>query len=109
MISGARAMIWLNYRRGPSLAVPAPFDDNSSPYWWYDRIGQMAHDLAARGFTDALFPNPVKGQSGAYRTGDGYNPFDDYDIGSKNQLGRMPTRFGTAEQLRRAIAICHAD
>lgn len=105
----ARCMIWMNYRRGPSLAVPAPFDDNSSEYWWYDRIANLANGLAKNGATDLLFPNPVKGQSGAYRTGDGYNPFDDFDIGSKDQLGRMPTRFGTAEKLRRAIAVCRAN
>jgi alpha-amylase len=105
----ARIMLWANYRRGPSLAVPAPFDDNSSPYWWYDRISNWSHTWAAHGITDVLFPNPLKGQSGAYRTGDGYNPYDDFDIGTKNQMGGIPTRFGTGDQLRRAIAICHAN
>lgn len=69
----------------------------------------MAHDLAGHGITDILFPNPLKTQSGAYRTGDGYGQFSDYDIGSQLQLGRYPTRFGTSEQLRRAIAICKAN
>jgi alpha-amylase len=91
----ARIMLWANYRRGPSLAVPAPFDDNSSPYWWYDRISNWSHTWASHGITDVLFPNPLKGQSGAYRTGDGYNPYDDFDIGTKNQMGGKPTRFGT--------------
>lgn len=108
-MSNPRVMMWMNYRRGPSLAVPAPFDDNSSDIWWYDKCALLAHDLAGHGVTDVLFPNPVKGQSGAYRTGDGYNPMDDFDIGSKLQLGRVPTRFGTVEQLRRAIAICRAN
>lgn len=102
-------MMWLNYRRGENLAVPAPFDDNSSPYWWADRAAEMAHNLALAGVTDVLIWNPVKGQSGAYRTGDGYNPQDDFDIGSKNQLGRTPTRFGPVEKLRRAIAIFRAN
>lgn len=109
MIDGARVMMWLNYRRGPSLAVPAPFDDESSPVWWYDRIAEMAHSLAGNGVKDVLFPNPIKGESGAYRTGDGYNPVDDYDAGGKNQQGRRPTRFGDIDQLRRAIAICRAN
>jgi alpha-amylase len=104
-----RVMMWANMRRGESLAVPAPFDDNSSPYWWYDRIAGWARGWSRTGITDVLFPNPIKGQSGAYRTGDGYNPFDDGDIGSKDQLGRKPTRFGDADQLRRAIAICKAN
>lgn len=109
MVAGARAMFWANYRRGPSLSVPAPFDDNSSDFWWYDRVSQMMAHLASVGYTDMLLPNPIKTISGAYRTGDGYGPFDDYDIGSKAAMGRFPTRFGTAEQLRRCIAIGRAN
>lgn len=110
MIPNSRCMMWANYRRGPKLAVPAPVDDKSSPYWWYDRIASLAHSWALTGQTDVLFPNPVKTQSGSYRTGDGYGPTGDYDIGSKNHMfGGFPTRFGTAEQLRRAIAICRAN
>lgn len=101
--------MWANYRRGPQLAVPGPTDDKSSPYFWYDRIANWAHSWASIGNTDVLFPNPIKGQSGAFRTGDGYNPFDFYDIGSKNQMNSIPTRFGDADQLRRAIAICRAN
>lgn len=106
-----RVMLWANYRRGPSVAVPAPFDDNSSNSWWYDVIAHSAQQWAHAGFTDILFPNPVKGESGPYRTGDGYNPFDDYDIGSKNtpQFGGVPTRFGYDWQLLRAVAICKAN
>jgi hypothetical protein len=36
---------------------------------------------------------------------DGYGPFDDYDIGSRNQKGLVPTRYGTHEQLPRCVAI----
>jgi alpha-amylase len=110
MIDGQRIMLWCNYRRGPSLAVPAPFDDGTPDTpWWYDVIASKAHYWASWGITDILFPQPAKTQSGPYRTGDGYGIYDSYDIGSKNQCGGVPTRFGTAEQLRRAIAICHAN
>jgi alpha-amylase len=105
----SRIMLWANYRRSANTAVPAPFDDNSSTMWWYDKCASLARGWSRSGFTDLLFPNPIKGQSGAYRTGDGYNPYDDGDIGSKDQLGRKPTRFGDADQLRRAIAICKAN
>jgi alpha-amylase len=104
-----RAMMWMNYRRGNGLAVPAPFDDMSSDTWWYDRIGQLAQDLSERSITDVLFPSPCKTQSGAYRTGEGYGLFDHYDLGDKDQRGSVATRFGTADQLRRAIAICRAN
>jgi alpha-amylase len=104
-------MLWANYRRGPSISVPAPYDDKSSPYWWYDRIANWAYDWARFGITDVLFPQPCKTNAGAFRGADGYGVYDDYDIGSKNtvQFGGMPTRFGYADQLRRAIAVCHAN
>ena len=108
----SRVMIWANYRRGAAIAVPAPFDDGGPHVpWWYDRISEMAHDWASHGVTDVLFPNPLKTNAGAFKGADGYGPYDDYDIGSKvtSQFGGQPTRFGTAEQLRRAIAICRAN
>lgn len=116
MIPGGRSMIWLNYRRSanPSLAVPAPFDDNSSQFWWWDRIGMMAERLAGHGFTDALLPQPCMTQSGAYRTGDGYGLRNHYSLG--DDLNGGPTRFGKDHQARRAVAIlrangiaCHTD
>jgi alpha-amylase len=69
----------------------------------------LAAHWASVGITDVLFPNPMKTQSGDFRTGDGYGPTGDYDIGSKMYSGAAETRFGSAEQLRRAIAICHAN
>lgn len=111
MVSGARVMIWANWRRGPNLAVPSPHDGDAGVRWWYDRIAELAQGWAAAGITDVLFPQPLKTNAGAYPGADGYGVFDDYDIGSKNtlQFGGLPTRFGTAEQLRRAIAVCHAN
>jgi alpha-amylase len=104
-----RAMIWANYRRNhvgmDTIAVPAPVDGGQNVPWWYDKIAMLANEWARCGFTDVLFPNPVMGESGSFNTGDGYNPFDDYDIGSKGK----PTRFGTADLFRRAVAICHAN
>lgn len=103
-------MMWANLRRGFNIGVPAP-QDKSSRYWWYDRIAHWAHHWASVGITDVLFPSPHKTNAGAYPGSDGYGVFDDYDIGSKNttQFGGTPTRFGYADQLRRAIAVCHAN
>jgi hypothetical protein len=39
----------------------------------------------------------------------GYGPFDDYDRGSKNQKGTLPTRYGTREQLERRVAMLRAN
>lgn len=103
-------MMWANLRRDFDVGVPAP-QDNSSKWWWYDEIAHWAHHWAAMGLTDVLFPQPLKTNAGAFKGSDGYGVFDDYDIGSKNttQFGGTPTRFGYADQLRRAIAICHAN
>ncbi|MDE2477133.1 MAG: hypothetical protein KGO48_18910 [Alphaproteobacteria bacterium] len=110
MIPGSRVMLWANYRQNgngqPTVSVPAPVDKSTPEApWWYDYIAQHANLWASLGFTDILFPNPLICQGGNGPGDDGYNPFDDYDIGSKG----APTRFGTAEKLRRAVAICRAN
>jgi alpha-amylase len=51
----------------------------------------------------------LKAGSGADKGADGYSPFDDYDIGSKQQKGSVPTRFGTREQLQRCVAVLRAN
>ena len=103
-------MMWANYRQNangqPTVSVPAPVDSATpNAPWWYDFIAQHANLWAGIGFTDILFPNPLIGQGGNGPGDDGYNPYDDYDIGSKG----TPTRFGSAEKLRRAVAICRAN
>ncbi len=110
MVPNSRVMLWANYRQNangqPTLSVPAPVDANTpNAPWWYDTIAQQANLWANLGFTDILFPNPLICQGGNGPGDDGYNPYDDYDIGSKG----TPTRFGSAEKLRRAIAICRAN
>jgi alpha-amylase len=110
MVDGSRILMWLNYRQNgngeATIAVPAPVDPTTPDApWWYDRICTLAPELARIGITDVLFPNPVIGQGAPGPGDDGYNPFDDYDIGGKG----TPTRSGTREQLQRAVAVCHAN
>ncbi|MGA7265939.1 MAG: galactose oxidase-like domain-containing protein, partial [Stellaceae bacterium] len=50
-----------------------------------------------------------KTSAGAHSGSDGYGPFDDYDIGSKDQEGTVPTRFGSREQLQRCVAMLRAN
>ncbi len=110
MVPNSRVMLWANYRQNangqPTLSVPAPVDAMTpNTPWWYDTIAQHANLWASQGFTDILFPNSLICQGGNGPGDDGYNPYDDYDIGSKG----TPTRFGSAEKLRRAVAICRAN
>lgn len=78
----------------------------AAPYWW-DHVTSRARQWSAAGFTAVWLPCPLKGSSGGYSMG--YDPFDDYDLGSKNQKGTLPTRFGTREALQRACATLRAN
>jgi alpha-amylase len=104
-------MMWSNYRRKTGVSVPSPFDGDKSVPWFYDKIATQAEHWANWAKTDILFPSSHKTNAGPYPGADGYGVWDDYDIGSKNtpQFGGIPTRFGYADQLRRAVAIVHAN
>ena len=92
---------------GPVDGVPSPVDgDRAVPFWW-DRLAAQAHDLGRAGFTAIWAPPPLKGASGS--SSNGYDPFDDYDLGSKDQKKTVPTRYGTREQLERCAAMMRAN
>ena len=95
--------------QGHKITVPAPVDRQTPNVpWWYDWIAMNAAALRRAGFTAILYPPVCKTQSGHFNTGDGYGVYDQYDIGSKNQMGSVETRFGNREQLQRSIAVAHA-
>jgi alpha-amylase len=95
--------------QGHRITVPAPVDPQTPHVpWWFDWIAMNAAPLRRAGFTAILYPPVCKTQSGHFNTGDGYGVYDQYDIGSKNQMGSVETRFGNREQLQRSIAIAHA-
>ncbi len=100
------------YKKQPGVAVPSPADgDGSIPFWW-DRLANEANDLRKAGFTAIWLPPVMKTASGASPQADGYGPFDDYDIGSRDQKGpkgKTFTRFGEREQLQRCVAVLRAN
>jgi alpha-amylase len=73
--------------------------------WWDHLVDLMPH-LRNCGVTSIWVPSPCKGSSGGYSTG--YDPYDWYDLGSKDQRGTVATRFGTKEQFLAMVAIAHA-
>lgn len=87
--------------------VPSPAAGNSSAPWWWDKTGSQANAYRLAGFTGVWIPPVLKGASGGYS--DGYDPFDDYDMGSKNQMGTITTRYGTREQLQKCCAMLRAN
>jgi alpha-amylase len=90
-------------------ALPSPADGNPAVPWWWDHLAAQARALSLAGFTAVWLPPVLKTTSGAGPGADGYGPFDDYDIGSRNQKGSVPTRFGSREQLQRCVAILRTN
>ena len=91
---------------GGTQGVPSPAAGDQADFWW-DHLAKQANELRKAGFTAVWLPPVNKGGSG---TGSiGYDVFDDYDIGSKDQKGAIPTRYGNREQLTRCAAILRAN
>ena len=92
---------------GRVSGVPSPLDgDNSVPFWW-DHLAAQASQLSKAGFTAVWLPPPLKGASGSFSSG--YDLFDDYDLGSKNQKGTVQTRYGSRGSLQRCVAMMRAN
>ena len=72
---------------------------------WWDNLSEKAHEMRSFGFTAIWIPPVLKGDVGGFSTG--YDPFDDYDIGSKDQEGTIKTHWGTREQLQ--LSLCHSS
>jgi alpha-amylase len=103
--------LWTYLNSLASHGVPSPVDaagaHSAQVDWWWDHLARQAHTLAQAGFTSIWLPPPLKGGSGTASVG--YDVFDDYDLGSKNQRGSVPTRYGTREQLARCVAMLRAN
>lgn len=82
--------------------APSPYDNP-----WWDQLAKESEDLSKSGFTSVWIPPVHKGASGGYSNG--YDPYDDYDIGSKDQKSTYGTHWGTREQLTRAVAVMRAN
>jgi alpha-amylase len=95
------------YAPGVVAGVPSPVGGNpATPFWW-DHLAAQAQMLRAAGFSAIWLPPPLKGASGSFSTG--YDLFDDYDLGDKDQKGTRPTRYGSREQLERCTAVMRAN
>jgi alpha-amylase len=106
-------LLHANYRRwganGQKIVVPAPIDkDTPHVPWWWDHLASQAADFKRCGFSAVLLPPVCKSASGAAPDADGYGLYDNYDIGSKDQVYNRPTRYGDDERLRRMVAVMHA-
>jgi len=97
------------FKLAPNRAVPSPADGDKTIPWWWDHLAAQANAFRQAGFTAVWLPPVLKTSAGVTKAADGYEPFDDYDIGSKKQMGSVPTRFGSREQLQRCVATFRAN
>lgn len=93
-------------KNGNKVTVPAPSTDPGKPWLW-DLLAAEAPNLASIGFDRIQLPPVSKVQGGDGAGCDGYGLFDPRDLGAKNQQGSVPTRYGTADSLRRLVAVAH--
>jgi galactose oxidase len=97
------------YKIRPDGAVPSPADGDETVLWWWDHLAVQANALRQAGFTAIWLPPVLKAAEGSGAEALGYSTFDDYDLGSRNQRGGTPTRYGIREQLQRCAAVFRAN
>jgi hypothetical protein len=70
---------------------------------WSD-LSQKMPELAEAGYTSLWLPQPAKG-GGALSVG--YDLFDPFDLGDKNQNGTVATKYGTKAELLQMVETAH--
>src|SRR5438552_15666207 len=70
----------------------------------WDEVADKLPEIAEAGYSSLWLPPPAKAGSG-YSVG--YDLFDPFDLGDKNQRGTISTRYGSKEELLRLIRLAH--
>ncbi|NCA81969.1 MAG: hypothetical protein EOM72_04410 [Opitutae bacterium] len=70
----------------------------------WNEIAEKVPELAEAGYSSLWLPPPAKA-NGGYSVG--YDLFDPFDLGSKDQRGTIATRYGTKADLHNLIELCH--
>ncbi|OGX82978.1 alpha-amylase family glycosyl hydrolase [Hymenobacter glacialis] len=79
--------------------------NSNYPNGWANYIADLAPRLKAMGIDAVWMPPTIKSPN----QGNGYSPFDNYDLGDKYQKGFLATRVGNKDELLRGVAILHAN
>ena len=79
--------------------------NSNYPNGWANYIALLAPRLKAMGIDAVWLPPSIKNGN----QGNGYSPFDNYDLGDKYQKGFTATRLGNKDELLRAVAVLHAN
>jgi glycosidase len=70
----------------------------------WEEITRQMPEIAEAGYTSLWLPPPTKGSSG-YSAG--YDVWDPFDLGDKDQRGTIRTRYGSKEELLRMVETAH--
>lgn len=70
----------------------------------WDELIQKMPEIAEAGYTSLWLPPPAKAGS-VFSVG--YDLFDPFDLGDKNQRGTVRTRYGTKAELQQVVATAH--
>jgi hypothetical protein len=70
----------------------------------WDELIQKMPEIAEAGYTSLWLPPPSKAGS-VFSVG--YDLFDPFDLGDKNQRGTVRTRYGTKAELQQVVAMAH--
>ena len=71
----------------------------------YSTIIQELPIVANLGYGTLYLPPPQKSGGGTYSVG--YNPFDRFDLGDRDQAGSVETQYGSTEQFQQLIQLAH--
>ncbi len=102
-------MVWSNPWNGKVILQGFFWDcwNGNYPGDWYTYLAKLAPRLKDMGFDGIWTPPPCKGNSGVNSMG--YDLFDHYDLGDKDQKGTVATRFGDKDSFLRLVAVAHAN
>src|SRR5580765_2882889 len=70
----------------------------------WSELSQKMPEIAEAGYDSLWLPPPTKGGS-VFSVG--YDVFDPFDLGDKNQRGTIPTKYGTKAELIQAVEMAH--
>lgn len=101
--------VWSNPWNGKVVLQGFFWDcwNENYPQDWYTYLAKLAPRLRDMGFDGIWTPPPCKGNGGVNSMG--YDLFDQYDLGDKDQKGAVATRFGNKDSFLRLIAVAHAN
>jgi alpha-amylase len=79
--------------------------NNNYQNGWANYLADLSPRLKTLGLDAVWVPPSIKNAN----QGNGYSPFDDYDLGDKYQKNILKTRLGDKNELLRMVAMMHAN